>query len=128
MILQLLFSVLLGFLIGLEREIHGKSVGIKTVSLITLGSTLFVIMSPEVTFGDNSRIIAQVVSGVGFICAGVLIKENNKVSGLTTSSILWVSAAIGCLVGSGLYLEAFIGTCLILFITWIFPYFKKYND
>jgi putative Mg2+ transporter-C (MgtC) family protein len=125
MIWQLLFSVLLGFLIGLEREIHGKSVGIKTVSLITLGSTLFVTMSPMIMDGDNSRIIAQVVSGVGFICAGVLIKGDNHISGLTTSSILWVSAAIGCLVGCGMFLEAGLGTLLILIITWVFPYFKK---
>lgn len=122
MILQFAYSILLGFLIGLERELRGKAIGIKTTSLITLGSTLFVTMSPIID--DYSRIIAQVVSGVSFICAGVLIKDKDHITGLTTSAILWSSAAIGCLVGIGDYMEAFIGTLFIMLIMWVFPFFK----
>lgn len=123
MILKLVLSVFLGFIIGLERELHGKAIGIKTVSLVTLGATLFTLMSPNIE--DYSRIVAQVVSGISFICAGVLIKSDTHITGLTTSAILWVSAAIGCLVGLNMLLEAFIGTVCILIITWIFPFFKK---
>lgn len=119
---KLFLSIVFGFLLGLERELHGKSVGIKTVALITLGSTLFVLMSPKTE--DYSRIIAQIVSGVSFICAGVLIKDKNHISGLTTSSILWSSAAIGCLIGLNFYLEASIGTLCIILITWGFPRLK----
>lgn len=123
MILKLIFSVFLGFIIGLERELHGKVIGIKTVSLVTLGATLFTLMSPNIE--DYSRIVAQVVSGISFICAGVLIKSNTHITGLTTSAILWVSAAIGCLVGMEMYIEASIGTLFILLIAWCFPLLKK---
>lgn len=122
MIQKIMISVLLGFLIGLEREWHGKSVGIKTVSLVTMGSTLFVLMSP--TFGDNSRIVAQVVSGLAFLCTGVIIKDGDSVSGLTTAATVWTSAAIGCLVGMNLTVEAIFGTCTIIFINIVFKYLK----
>lgn len=112
----------MGFCIGLEREKHGKSVEIKTISLVSLGSTLFVLMSP--TFGDNSRIVAQVVSGLAFLCTGVIIKEGNNVVGLTTAATIWTSAAIGCLVGMGFWLEAIFGTLMIIFINIIFKYLK----
>lgn len=125
-ILQIIFSVVLGFLIGLEREKCGKSVGIRTVSLITLGSTLFTIMSPEIA--DNSRIIAQIVSGVSFICIGVIVKEGCSIKGLTTSMTLWCSAAIGALCGLSMYFEAFVGTVAVIFINLIFRYFKSIEN
>lgn len=128
MILQLLLSVFLGFLIGLEREVHGKAVGIKTVSLITLGSTLFCLMSPSIFGGDNSRIIAQIVSGIGFLGAGVLIKNGDTVKGLTTAATIWCAAAIGCLIGISMFKEALFGSLLIIVINIAFNYFKKENE
>lgn len=102
--------------IGMEREQSGKAVGYRTVSLITLGSTLFTLMSPEIFGGDNVRIIAQIVSGMGFLGAGVIFKNGDTVSGLTTAATLWCAAAIGCLVAMGMYSSALIGTILILCI------------
>lgn len=102
--------------IGMEREQSGKAVGYRTVSLITLGSTLFALMSPEIFGGDNARIIAQIVSGMGFLGAGVIFKNGDTISGLTTAATLWVAAAIGCLVAMGLYKIAIVGTVLILVI------------
>ena len=116
MILKIIFSIILGMFIGMEREQSGKVVGYRTVSLITLGSTLFTLMSPEIFGGDNSRIIAQIVSGMGFLGAGVIFKNGDTITGLTTAATLWVSAAIGCLVGMEMYSTAFIGTILILVI------------
>lgn len=116
MILKIIFSIILGMFIGMEREQSGKVVGYRTVSLITLGSTLFTLMSPEIFGGDNSRIIAQIVSGMGFLGAGVIFKNGDTITGLTTAATLWVSAAIGCLVGMELYSIAFICTILILII------------
>ena len=110
--------------IGMEREQSGKVVGYRTVSLITLGSTLFTLMSPEIFGGDNSRIIAQIVSGMGFLGAGVIFKNGDTITGLTTAATLWVSAAIGCLVGMEMYSIAFIGTVLILVINY-FHLFSK---
>jgi putative Mg2+ transporter-C (MgtC) family protein len=124
MIFQILFSIILGMFIGMEREQCGKAVGYRTVSLITLGSTLFTLMSPQIFGGDNSRIIAQIVSGMGFLGAGVIFKNGDNISGLTTAATLWVAAAIGCLVGIGCNKEALIGTLLILVINH-FHFFKN---
>lgn len=124
-LLKVFLSVIFGLIIGYEREHSGKSVGIRTLSLICLGSTLFCIMSPTIFGGDNSRIVAQVVSGIGFLGAGIIFKNGDEVHGLTTAATVWATAAVGALVGVGMYVEAFIGTLAILFINVAFKYFKK---
>lgn len=130
LILKVAISIFLGYLIGYEREHQGKAVGTRTVSLIALGSALFVIMSPTIFSGDNSRIVAQVVSGIGFLGAGIIFKDGNTVRGLTTAATIWCSASIGCLCGFGMYKEAVIGTVGVLFINTVFRYIKqnKEND
>ena len=124
-IIKVTVSIFLGYLIGYEREHQGKVVGTRTVSLIALGSALFVIMSPSMFNGDNSRIVAQVVSGIGFLGAGIIFKDGNTVRGLTTAATIWCSAAIGCLCGLGMYKEAAIGTAGVLFVNTIFKRLKK---
>lgn len=124
-IIKVAISIFLGYLIGYEREHQGKVVGTRTVSLIALGSALFVIMSPSMFNGDNSRIVAQVVSGIGFLGAGIIFKDGNTVRGLTTAATIWCSAAIGCLCGLGMYKEAAIGTAGVLFVNTIFKRLKK---
>ena len=114
--IKLGLAVGLGFLIGLEREFQKKSMGIKTSSLITLGAMLFVLMSSTMTDGDNTRIVAQVVSGIGFLGAGIIFKDGTSVKGLTTAATAWTAAAVGCLVGTGMYVEAASGTAVILLI------------
>jgi len=123
-IIRILVSAVLGILIGFERQMHGKSIGEKTVALITVGSTLFVLMSPTILGGDNSRIIAQVVSGIGFLGAGIIFKDGTSVKGLTTATTAWASAAIGCLVGCGMYLAAVVGTLAIFLINMYFTHKK----
>ena len=124
-IIKILASVIAGFLIGYEREHSGKSVGIRTLSLICLGSTLFCLMSPTIFGGDNSRVVAQIVSGIGFLGAGIIFKNGDEVHGLTTAATIWATAAIGALIGTGLYVEAAIGTFMILIVNMLFKYFKK---
>ena len=116
LVIKIALSLLCGYLIGIERENSGKAVGTRTISLICLGSTLFCLMSPNIFNGDNSRIVAQIVSGIGFVGAGIIFKNGDEVHGLTTAATIWASAAVGSLVGMGLYIEAFIGTLAILFI------------
>jgi putative Mg2+ transporter-C (MgtC) family protein len=130
MLINLVASIILGFIIGFERESNGKAVGTRTISLIALGAALFVSLSPTIIGGDNSRIVAQVVSGIGFLGAGIIFKDGNTVRGLTTAATIWCSAAIGCLCGAGLFKEAVIGTAGILFINTVFKYIKhnKEND
>ena len=123
----MLFSVVLGFLIGLERQRHGKAIGVKTVSLITLGSALFAIMSISIIPADASRIIAQIVTGVSFIGAGLIIKYKGSIHGLTTAAVVWTSAAIGSLVGIGMYKEALCATIIVMIINYLFKYFKNEN-
>ena len=89
MILKLFISVGLGFLIGLEREKSHKAVGIRTMSLITLGSTIFTLISSYYPSGDPTRVIAQIVTGVGFILTGLIFKNDTQVSGLATCVAVW---------------------------------------
>lgn len=123
-ILIIIIAVILGALIGLERELHGKVVGIRTVSLITLGSALFAFMSVNLSFADSARIIAQVVTGIGFLGAGVLIKDGTTVTGLTTAATIWTSAAIGCLIGIGWEEVAIVSTIVVISINFIFTHLK----
>lgn len=108
-LLKVAFSLLAGFVLGMEREWKDKSAGFKTISIICLGSTLFTVLSYKMGMGeseDATRIASYVVSGIGFLGAGVIFKEGNNVNGLTTASIIWISAAIGMSIGFGQYLTA----------------------
>lgn len=118
-------ATVLGYLIGMEREWHGKMVGVRTVSLIAIGGALYVLMSPSIFGGDNSRIIAQVVSGIGFLGAGIIFKDGDTVKGLTTAATVWCSAAIGCLCGYGMYAEAVIGAAAIITVNLFFKHIKN---
>lgn len=104
--LRLLIAGLLGGLVGFERELRAKEAGIRTHFVVALGSALFMIIS-QYAFGDQAhdaaRVAAQVVSGIGFIGAGVIIFQKNVVRGVTTAAGLWVAAAIGLSAGAGMY-------------------------
>lgn len=104
--LRLLLALVLGGIIGLEREYRSKEAGFRTHFLVCLGSALFCLVS-QYGFGemtkDVSRVAAQVVSGIGFLGAGTIIFQKNVVRGLTTAAGLWVTAAIGLACGTGLY-------------------------
>lgn len=116
--LRLIVALLLGGIIGLEREYRSKDAGFRTHFLVALGAALFTIIS-QYGFGDGvkdtSRVAAQVVSGIGFLGAGLIVFQKNVVRGLTTAAGLWVTAAIGMACGVGMYTTAVIVTVLILF-------------
>jgi len=115
LILRLVFAGLFGGIIGLEREIRAKEAGVRTHFVVALGSALFMIIS-QFGFGDQqhdaARVAAQVVSGIGFIGAGVIIFQKNAVRGVTTAAGLWVAAAIGLATGGGMYPVAIAATLL----------------
>jgi len=127
-ILKLLLSVILGGLIGAEREYHDKSAGFRTIIFICVGATLFTIFSTK--FGENNdpRIAANIVSGVGFLGAGVILRASGRIVGLTTASMIWLSAAIGMGVGAGHFLFVSISVAIILVILWVFPSFEEWID
>ena len=121
-ITKIVLALALGYLIGMEREMHGKVVGTRTISLIAIGSALYVLMSPSILGGDNSRVIAQVVSGIGFLGAGIIFKDGDTIKGLTTAATVWCAAAIGCLCGCGMFAEAILGTALIMTVNIFFKH------
>ncbi|MCF0043290.1 MgtC/SapB family protein [Dyadobacter fanqingshengii] len=108
---KLLISFFLGAIIGTEREYRSKSAGLRTMILIAVGSTLFTIISIKIS-SDAGRIAANIVTGIGFIGAGIIFRENNRVVGITTAAIVWVTAAVGMGIGAGFY-EVTIATFII---------------
>ena len=115
LIFRLVAAGLLGGLIGLEREFRAKEAGVRTHFIVALGSALFMIISEFAFEGkqhDAARVAAQVVSGIGFIGAGVIIFQRNVVRGITTAAGLWVAAAIGLACGDGMYPVAIAATLL----------------
>jgi putative Mg2+ transporter-C (MgtC) family protein len=96
-----LMSTAAGLILGLERELKDKAAGLKTITIICLGATLFAIISYKVGGPENTRIASYIVSGVGFLGAGVIFKDGFTVSGLTTAGIIWLAAAIGTSIGFG---------------------------
>ena len=113
-------AFILGYLIGIEREFHGKVVGTRTITLISIGTALYVLMSPNIFGGDNSRVIAQVVSGIGFLGAGIIFKNGDTVKGLTTAATVWCAAAVGGLCGFGMFAEAILGAITIMVVNIFF--------
>ena len=105
---------ILGITIGIERQCRRKIAGIRTVTLVTIGAFLFVSISHQIAHDDITRIAAQVVSGIGFLGAGVILRDGINVRGLNTAATLWCSAAIGTLTALGLVIEAIIGVAYIL--------------
>ncbi len=103
-----LFSVAAGLILGFEREMKDKSAGLKTITVICLGSTLFSILSYKLSgVGDPTRIASYIVSGIGFLGAGVIFKEGFNVYGLTTAGVIWIAAAVGMSIGFGEIYMAF---------------------
>lgn len=113
--LPLLAAFFLGGLIGLERQFRQRNAGLKTNILVAVGSAVFVNMS-QILFGDEGaiRVAACVVSGIGFLGAGVILREAGAVVGLNTAATLWCSAAVGACAGAGVYVVACLATALIL--------------
>lgn len=120
---KVIFAIICGGLIGLEREIKSKPAGIKTNILICLGSALYSIISILLAnsfsdsghHGDPARVSAQIVSGIGFLGAGAIIRSGANIVGLTTAATIWVVAAIGVCIGSGYPVVAFVFTVTVLF-------------
>jgi putative Mg2+ transporter-C (MgtC) family protein len=113
--LRIAVAFLLGSGIGLERQWRQRMAGLRTNTLVCVGAALFVMLS-VMTPGESSptRMAAQVVSGIGFLAGGVILREGLTVRGLNTAASLWCAAAIGCLAGGGLFFQAFVGAIAVL--------------
>jgi len=129
-ILKLLLAMIAGGLIGLEREWRDKAAGFRTMIFICVGSTLFTILSMRIgePEGESTRIAANIVTGIGFLGAGVILREGGRVVGLTTAATIWLVAAIGMGIGAGDALLAGAATLLALLVLWLFPFLESTID
>lgn len=112
MVLRLILSIGMGGLIGWQREKEEKPAGLKTHILVCLGATIFMLIS-KMGFGDSTRMAAGVITGIGFLGAGTIIRARGAIYGLTTAASIWVIAGIGLAIGMGYYILAIISTLLI---------------
>lgn len=131
---ELALALLLSALIGLEREMRLKSAGLRTHTLVGIGAALFILVSkyafsdvlePQRIVLDPSRVAAQIVSGVGFIGAGIIFVRQDAVRGLTTAATVWLCAAVGMAAGGGLWLLAVVATAMYFLVAILFPYLTK---
>lgn len=114
MLFQLLYVIIVGGLIGAEREYRSKSAGFRTMILICLGSYLFTRFSIAISGSDTDRIAANIVTGIGFLGAGVIFRSGDRINGITTAASIWVVAALGMGIADGYYKLVGIATLIVL--------------
>ncbi|WP_179345912.1 MgtC/SapB family protein [Winogradskyella ursingii] len=128
-IISLVAAMVAGVVIGIERQMKKKNAGLKTNALVAVGAAIFVNISYSfmgLANVDNSRIVSQVIIGVGFLGAGVIMKREKHISGLATAASIWCSAGLGCLAALKMYVELATATILIVSINLIFGYLNHY--
>jgi len=131
-ILRLLVAAFLGGLLGWEREHQGKAAGVRTHMLVAMGAAMFVLVSQQIGMqaDDLSRVIQGITAGVGFLCAGTILKGDrlNDVKGLTTAAGLWLTAAVGVAAGMGRESTAVLGTLLALTVLAVVPIVTRFGE
>jgi len=128
-IIRLLAATAAGAAIGLEREINNKSAGLRTNTLVAIGAAIYMLISLEVlneSEGDASRIVGQIITGIGFLGAGVILHRGPSVHGLTTAATIWCSAALGCLAALAMYWQLIIAALLVLMVNLAFKLTDKW--
>lgn len=127
--IYILLAAIVGGLVGLEREYHDKTAGLRTMILIAVGSSLFTILSKHIGSDiDPARVAAAIVSGVGFLGAGAIIKEGLNIRGLTTAASIWLVASLGMGMGAGMVGLTFAVTFFVLVVLWVLPFFERRID
>ena len=118
--LQLLLALILGFSIGFERKMRSKEAGIRTHTIVCVGACLYMIISSHIVGADPARIAAQIVSGIGFIGAGMIFFNKQVIHGLTTAAGIWATAAIGMAVGAKLWVLSIVASIIIILVQFLF--------
>src|SRR5512134_3453080 len=128
-LIKLGMAVLIGGIIGAEREFQDKAAGFRTIILITVGSTLFTIFSLSMDPGfTQTRIAANIVTGIGFLGAGAIMREHGRIAGLTTAATIWLSAALGMGIGAGELSFVLISTFIVIIVLLVFPRLEVWID
>ena len=122
---RLFLAAILGSFIGAERSFFKKQAGLRTFALVSLGSALFAYLGSIIEPNGSSRVLANLVVGIGFLGAGLIFLHEEKIIGLTTAAALWVTTAIGASIGLGFYFEGFLVTALALIILTVATYLER---
>lgn len=127
MIYKLILSVVAGALVGLDREIKGKPTGVRTSSIVCMGTCLFALLTQMIpsSYIDRGHLVANLPQGLGFLCAGAILRQDKNVFGLTSAAILWALGGIGVAIGFGYYELAFVSTVLTVFVVTVIDYFQR---
>ena len=128
MLFQLLYVIVVGGLIGAEREYRSKSAGFRTMILICLGSYLFTIFSIAISGSDSDRIAANIVTGIGFLGAGVIFRSGDRINGITTAASIWVVAALGMGIADGFYELVGVASVIVLASLYMFTRLENIID
>ena len=121
-------SIFVGLIVGAEREYKNKTAGLRTLMLVCLGSCIFTILSLKIGIQNPDRLAANIITGIGFLGAGVIYKDENKINGVTTACSIWVTAALGMAIGSGHIYLALLSTSFTLLVLWILVFLEKWID
>lgn len=132
---RIICALFAGILIGLERQIRQRNAGLVTNALVSVGACIFILTSECVILADiqgqgpvnydNLRVLSQVVTGIGFLGAGVIMRDGLTIHGLNSAATLWCSAAVGCLCGYGMWRYAVVASAVILFINWVLKWVER---
>ena len=135
---RLLCALIGGVLIGIERQLRKRNAGLAVNALVSVGACLFILISESVIMAavlsggpvnnDNLSVLSQVVTGVGFLGAGVILKDGFTIHGLNSAATVWCSAAVGCMCGYGMWRQSGIAVLVILFINWIVKNIEIYQE
>ncbi len=115
-LIRMLVSFVVGAVIGFEREYHSKAAGLRTMIMICLGSTLFTLVSLKLDPDSTDRVASNIITGIGFLGAGVIFKDGLTISGITTATTIWISAALGMAIGAGEYFIAMAGSVIVIMV------------
>lgn len=123
---RLLLSFVIGTALGMEREYRSKAAGLRTMIMICLGATIFTEISLSIGGASPDRIASTIITGIGFLGAGVIFKDGLTISGITTATTIWISAALGMAVGAGEYMIAVVGSVVVMIVLTVFERLKMW--
>jgi len=121
-------SIVMGLIIGAEREYKNKSAGLRTLMLVCVGSCTFTILSIKIGVANPDRLAANIITGIGFLGAGAIFKDENKINGVTTACTIWVTAALGMCIGSGHIYLGILATLVVLFVLLLLVPLEQWID
>ncbi|WP_224014519.1 MgtC/SapB family protein [Ferruginibacter albus] len=121
-------AILVGLIVGSEREYHNKTAGLRTLMLVSVGSCIFTMLSIKIGIANPDRLAANIVTGIGFLGAGAIFKDENKIAGLTTACTIWITAALGMCVGSEHIYLGILGSFIVLFVLIGVSYIERSID